>query len=60
MGRERDHNYGTILSLWDRALGTYRGNTSKARIDVGLAEVPQPVGVVAALLLPFRSGERMV
>jgi len=57
-GRERDHNYGTILSLWDRALGTYRANTSSAQIDVGLAEVPNPVGVVAALLLPFRSGGR--
>jgi sterol desaturase/sphingolipid hydroxylase (fatty acid hydroxylase superfamily) len=59
VGRERDHNYGTILSLWDRVLGTYRGNTSSAHIDVGLTEVPNEVGVAGALLLPFRSVGRV-
>jgi sterol desaturase/sphingolipid hydroxylase (fatty acid hydroxylase superfamily) len=52
-GLERDHNFGTILALWDRAFGTYRPSSSAARIDVGLSELREPIGLRAALLLPF-------
>jgi sterol desaturase/sphingolipid hydroxylase (fatty acid hydroxylase superfamily) len=51
---DRDHNFGTILAVWDRLLGTYRASSSSARVDVGLSEVPEPLGLGAALLLPLR------
>ena len=51
---DRDHNFGTILAVWDRLLGTYRASTSAVRVDVGLGEVPEPLGLSAALLLPLR------
>ena len=51
---ERDHNFGTILVLWDRLLGTYRPSSSAARVDVGLPEVGERLGLQAALLLPWR------
>ena len=54
-GRDRDHNFGTILVLWDRLLRTYRPNSSAVRVEVGLAEIREPLGVGAALLLPLRS-----
>jgi sterol desaturase/sphingolipid hydroxylase (fatty acid hydroxylase superfamily) len=57
-GFERDHNFGTILVLWDRLLGTYRANTSANRIDVGLPELLAPLGTRAALLLPLTSSRR--
>jgi sterol desaturase/sphingolipid hydroxylase (fatty acid hydroxylase superfamily) len=57
-GWDRDHNYGTIFVVWDRLLGTYRGNSSAERVDVGLDDVRGSIGLGAALLLPFRSRER--
>jgi len=54
-GLDRDHNFGTILVLWDRLLRTYRPNSSAVRVDVGLAEIREPLGLRAALLLPLRS-----
>lgn len=54
-GLERDHNFGTILVLWDRLLWTYRPNSSAMRVEVGLAEIRDPLGLRAALLLPLRS-----
>jgi sterol desaturase/sphingolipid hydroxylase (fatty acid hydroxylase superfamily) len=53
-GRERDHNYGTIFTAWDRMLGTYSPSSSAVRIDVGLTEIPGALGLGTALLLPFR------
>lgn len=40
-----DSNFGTILSLWDRLLGTYRASSSRAFFAIGL-----PGGVRAATL----------
>jgi sterol desaturase/sphingolipid hydroxylase (fatty acid hydroxylase superfamily) len=54
-GLERDHNFGTILVLWDRLLRTYRPNSSVVRVDVGLPEIREPLSLRAALLLPLRS-----
>jgi sterol desaturase/sphingolipid hydroxylase (fatty acid hydroxylase superfamily) len=54
-GLERDHNFGTILVLWDRLLHTYRPNSSAMRVEVGLAEIRESLGLRAALLLPVRS-----
>jgi sterol desaturase/sphingolipid hydroxylase (fatty acid hydroxylase superfamily) len=53
-GAERDHNYGTIFAVWDRALGTYRRSSSAARVAVGLPEISERLGLRAALLLPVR------
>jgi sterol desaturase/sphingolipid hydroxylase (fatty acid hydroxylase superfamily) len=46
-------NFGTLFSLWDRVLGTYGPSTSAAQIDVGLAHMPGPIGVLRVLRLPF-------
>jgi sterol desaturase/sphingolipid hydroxylase (fatty acid hydroxylase superfamily) len=53
---DRDRNFGTVLSAWDRLGGTYRESSSRDRIDVGLAEAGASAsdGPIAALLLPFR------
>ena len=50
----RDHNFGTIFTVWDRLLGTYRASSSEVRVDVGLDEAPDALGLPAALLLPLR------
>jgi sterol desaturase/sphingolipid hydroxylase (fatty acid hydroxylase superfamily) len=52
-GLERDHNFGTMLVLWDRLLGTYRASSSAARIEVGLSDVPGRPDFRTALLLPL-------
>jgi sterol desaturase/sphingolipid hydroxylase (fatty acid hydroxylase superfamily) len=35
-GPDRDTNFGTVFSIWDRALGTYARNDSAIRIETGL------------------------
>ena len=55
---DRDRNFGTILAVWDRLLGTYRASSSAAQVEVGLGEVPEPLGLRAALLLPLRNPAR--
>jgi sterol desaturase/sphingolipid hydroxylase (fatty acid hydroxylase superfamily) len=57
-GADRDHNFGTILVLWDRLLGTYRPSSSSVRIDVGLPDIRDALALRAALLLPLRSPGR--
>lgn len=52
---DTDSNYGTILTLWDRALGTLR---RRAGVDTtfgipGSLDAP-PRGVIRLLALPFR------
>lgn len=34
--RERDSNYGTIFSIWDRTLGTLVADTDQGRIRIGV------------------------
>jgi sterol desaturase/sphingolipid hydroxylase (fatty acid hydroxylase superfamily) len=51
---ERDHDFGTILVVWDRLLATYRPNSSATHVDVGLTEVGEPLGLGSAMLLPLR------
>ena len=57
-GRERDHNFGTILIVWDRLLGTYRASSSATRVEVGLSDVRGSLDLRAALLLPLRGAGR--
>jgi sterol desaturase/sphingolipid hydroxylase (fatty acid hydroxylase superfamily) len=51
---DRDRNFGTVFTLWDRLLGTYRASTSAVRVDVGLDAASDSLDLVAALLLPLR------
>jgi len=50
--RERDSNYGTILTVWDRAAGTLRPDTSASQFATGLEELANARSrSLAALLL---------
>ncbi|MDX2170403.1 MAG: sterol desaturase family protein [Deltaproteobacteria bacterium] len=53
-GRELDHNFGTILSLWDRWLGTYVDSSSADRVDVGLRGLTASPRLLDALRLTLR------
>lgn len=55
--RDRDANYGTVLSLWDRAARTLRPSSSAALIDTGLRDWigAGDRSLAAMLLAPLRS-----
>jgi sterol desaturase/sphingolipid hydroxylase (fatty acid hydroxylase superfamily) len=55
-GRERDTNFGTIFSGWDRLFGTYTASDSTVRVDTGLPGLAR-VTFSAALALPSRAGQ---
>lgn len=40
--KERNSNYGTIFSLWDRILGTLIANADQDRIRIGVGAYPSP------------------
>ena len=50
---DRDLNFGTIFSLWDRLLGTYRHGDSATVVDTGLSGLDE-LTLSAAILLPLR------
>ena len=51
--RDRDTNYGTIFSVWDRWLGTLAPNDSRTAVRTGLPDVSAAT-LGSALLLPLR------
>jgi sterol desaturase/sphingolipid hydroxylase (fatty acid hydroxylase superfamily) len=52
---DNNSNYGTILTVWDRALGTLNGRLRNAREPFGVAELGgRSLQLPALLLLPFR------
>jgi sterol desaturase/sphingolipid hydroxylase (fatty acid hydroxylase superfamily) len=53
--KERDTNYGTILSLWDRFLGTLLSDVDqgKIRIGVGAYRRPEKLNFHHLLAMPF-------
>ena len=51
--RERNTNYGTIFSLWDRILGTLRTDVDQARIGMGAYRDPARLRLAHLLALPF-------
>jgi sterol desaturase/sphingolipid hydroxylase (fatty acid hydroxylase superfamily) len=53
--RETDTNYGNILSVWDRAFGTFTGGADPSRVRYGLEGLPQgsPHSLGYLLRLPF-------
>jgi len=52
---ERDTNYGTILSVWDRLLGTLLKDIEQEKIIIGLGPYrePEKLGLPHLLLMPF-------
>jgi sterol desaturase/sphingolipid hydroxylase (fatty acid hydroxylase superfamily) len=50
---QRDSNFGTIFSLWDRLLGTYGAGTSRDRFRIGLRDATAPTGLLGALRFPL-------
>jgi sterol desaturase/sphingolipid hydroxylase (fatty acid hydroxylase superfamily) len=53
---DRDRNFGTIFSFWDRIFRSYAASDSRTRVKTGLPEW-QSVGLRDALLMPLgRSG----
>ena len=50
---ELDSNFGTILTLWDRLLGTYGQSSSAARFETGLPSGARARTLREALLLPL-------
>ena len=58
--RERNSNYGTILSLWDRLLETMvtRIDQRRIRIGVGAYNEPNKLGLPHLLIMPFTRAVR--
>lgn len=58
--RERDSNYGTIFSLWDRFLGTLVRNVDQAKIVIGVGGHFdfRKVGLLGLWAMPFRKAVR--
>ena len=60
--QETNSNFGFFLSVWDRACGTMRQSPAKGQlgVELGLSGYRDParLGLLAVLLLPFRSIER--
>ncbi len=52
---ERDTNYGTILSIWDRLLGTLLKDIPQETIIIGVGPYrePEKLGLPHLLLMPF-------
>ena len=53
--KERDTNYGTIFSFWDRILGTLltRVSQDKIRIGIGAYAKPEKLNFHQLLIMPF-------
>ena len=54
-GEERAGNFGTVLSLWDRVFGTWRGGRTVDTVETGLSDLGVGVrpGFARCLVLPF-------
>jgi sterol desaturase/sphingolipid hydroxylase (fatty acid hydroxylase superfamily) len=53
VGPERDTNFGTIFSAWDRLFGTYTASGSATRVETGLPGMGDPP-LSRLLVLPLR------
>jgi len=53
--KERDSNYGTIFSVWDRFLGTLTKNVDQNRIKIGVGAYrkSEELNLYQLLLMPF-------
>jgi sterol desaturase/sphingolipid hydroxylase (fatty acid hydroxylase superfamily) len=52
---ERNTNYGTIFSVWDRVLGTLLSGVDQAGIRIGVGAYPREKGLNLhhLLIMPF-------
>jgi sterol desaturase/sphingolipid hydroxylase (fatty acid hydroxylase superfamily) len=50
---ELDSNFGTVFSVWDRLLGTYRHSTPGEAIKTGAPGIEHSLRLFEALRLPF-------
>lgn len=53
--RQRDTNYGTIFSIWDRLVGTLLKDVDQRNIVIGLGPYrkPEGLGLLSLLAMPF-------
>ena len=58
--KERNTNYGTILSVWDKWPGTFLYNLEQSRIKIGVGAYPKPeqVRFGKMLVMPFTKAVR--
>jgi sterol desaturase/sphingolipid hydroxylase (fatty acid hydroxylase superfamily) len=56
--REHERNFGTVFSLWDRALGTWAGGRSTDEVTTGLLDLKgaEHLSLWKCLSLPFTRG----
>lgn len=54
---DSDGNFGTVVMVYDRLLGTWIPPAPRPQVDVGADGVVVPRGLVAQLLAPFRREE---
>lgn len=57
---ERNSNYGTIFSLWDRIFGTLVMNVDQKKIKIGLGAYrgDTELGLMSLLIMPFKKPVR--
>lgn len=53
--RDTNSNYGTILTLWDRLLGTLNARSRQSAEEFGAGPLPKATWLHHLLLLPFRA-----
>jgi sterol desaturase/sphingolipid hydroxylase (fatty acid hydroxylase superfamily) len=58
--KERNTNYGTIFSLWDRMLATMKDRVDQSRIKIGVGAYPNhhKLGLVNLLTMPVTAPVR--
>jgi sterol desaturase/sphingolipid hydroxylase (fatty acid hydroxylase superfamily) len=58
--KERDTNYGTLFSLWDRIFGTLLTNVDQAGIRIGVSayQKPDKLNFLQLIVMPFTSAVR--
>lgn len=52
--RERDTNYSTIFSFWDRLHRTLKMDVAQEDLSIGIPAHPEMLSITALLLLPFK------
>ncbi len=58
--RERNSNYGTIFSIWDRLFRTLKMNVDQEKLKIGMGTYRDPaeLGIINLLLMPFTKSAR--
>jgi sterol desaturase/sphingolipid hydroxylase (fatty acid hydroxylase superfamily) len=53
--KERNSNYGTIFSFWDRIFGTFRKDAVQNRIRIGVGAYPnaEELKFFSLIRMPF-------